>query len=199
MSFEAKITDYGQIEGSIQSPYVVDIMTLAVAKNYIKQAYGTDATEDTLLASMIKSARVWIEGYINQSVIKKQCEVYTRDELAEFRLPFGPVQTISEVVRIDYTGAETALVLNTDYYVDGLTHKRLYLYHVWSTGPGAAVAGIKATYLAYMDIIPAPIITACQMLVAENYYHRGDSTEEPINFVPFKVRDMLNPFRRVIL
>ena len=199
MSFEAKITDYGQVEGTITSPYVADIMTLAVAKNYIKQAYGTDATEDTLLASMIKSARVWVEGYINQSVIKKQCVVYTRDELAEFRLPFGPIQTISEVVRINYQGTESALVLNTDYYVDGLTHKRLYFYHVWSTVTGAAIAGIRVTYLAYMDVVPAPIITACQMLIAENYYHRGDSATDAINFVPFKVRDMLNPFKRVLI
>lgn len=207
MSFEMKIADKGEVntggEWSVTEGNQEDIVTLAEAKNFIKQQYGTLEVEDNLVVLMIQSARQWIERYIGQSIIKKEITVYTRDQLAMFELPMHPVVLtageLEEVVRIDYEGNETALTKNTDYVMDGLTKKRLYFYQVWGTVSGGAVAGVRVKYYAYMTEVPKPLKEATLKLVAENYYNRSSDGETTISMVPFDVRTMCNPFKAFAL
>jgi uncharacterized phiE125 gp8 family phage protein len=214
MSFQVQITDYALIKNasdkyidvngvdkgsSIPEGYVVDLVTLTEAKNYIKQEYGSIATEDQFIIEMIQASRQWVENYINQSITKKEIVAFTDDELGEFRLPYRPVTKITEVVRINLEGEETELIKNTDYYEIGLTDKTLVFYHTWTTGTSTAFIAIKATYTAAMTSVPRPIKMAILDIVAENYYHRGESTHETIQSVPFDVRRRLKPFKVVII
>lgn len=203
MSVEVKIIDLGEVmadgEDSPGEANVADIVTLAEAKNYIKQQYGTLTVEDNLLSDMIQAARQWIEQYIRKSIIQKTIIAYTPDELACFNLPMGPVQEISTVKRVDIEGTKTELTLNTDYYVTGQEDKTLYFYTVWGTISGGSTAGLEVTYTSNYVEVPKALKNACLKLVAENYYNRKETNDEGITLVPFDVRTLCKPYRKFIL
>lgn len=99
-------------------------VTLAVVKNRIKAKYGTDAKEDDEISSMITAARSLIENYCDRTLAQKTIEIfYHADEVMakRVRLPAGPHKSIADgyPVRINQSGTETALTLNSDYYKRG--------------------------------------------------------------------------------
>lgn len=175
------------------SPYVADIATLAEAKNYLKQTYSGITAEDTLIGEQLQAARRWIEQFTNQSIIKKTIVAQTEDELDVFYLPFAPIQTVTSVYKILLDGTATLLTLNTDYYVVGLTEKKIVLYKTWSTS-AYQVVGIKVTYDAYMDAVPKTLKDCALALMAEFYVNRGSDVK-----IPQGIIERLAPFKRVIL
>nr|BDD47708.1 hypothetical protein 10 [bacterium] len=211
--FQIQITDYGVVQSreasidadgvehyftdEIESPYVADICTLSEAMNWIKQLYSDIPKEDDIIVQLIQNARQWVEQHIGQSVIKKNIVAYSDYKLSQFELPLPPIQTISEVVRVALDGTETELTLNDDYYVEGLTRKNLIFYHTWTTGGTGQIVGIKVTYTAYMDEVPAPIKTAVLRLVADNYYMRSSAIDTSISIVPHDVIMNLKPYKMV--
>lgn len=198
MSYQLKISDLGEVvlTGSLTSGKVADLVTLAEAKNYLKQSYSSISAEDALIATMIQSARKWIENYIGKSIIEKSIIAFTSDELAEFELPLPPVASITSVKRIDIQGVETTLTKNTDYYEIGVDHLSLIFLNVWST-ISYTIAGIKVTYTAKMiDVRELDVCKqACLMLLGEMYYNRGESTDAAMSAIPFDVKRLLNPIR----
>lgn len=198
MSAQLQITDLGEVDKGYTLPEgkVADLVSLAEMKNYLKQSYTNLTLEDRLIEQMIQSARRWIEGYINKSVIQKTIVAFTTDELAEFDLPMPPVTTITSVKRVDLQGTETTLTKNTDYYEIGLTEKTLQFMAIWAT-VSYSIAGIKVTYTAKMEDAGELDIckTACMMIVAENYYHRGEAIEPTTSLIPFDAKRILQPIR----
>lgn len=191
MSYTLSIADKGQVELSPASGYVVDLLTLAETKNYLKQDYGTLTVEDTLIKDMIQSARVWIEQWIGQSIIKKTITAYTQDEIEYFVLPMSPVNAVTTVHRIALDGTATLLTLNTDYYSIGLTSITICMYPVWATS-GGAIVGLKVVYDAYMSEVPKALKDACLALVSNMYFNRGADSGMPASVI-----DILKPFRKL--
>jgi uncharacterized phiE125 gp8 family phage protein len=193
MSFTKSVTDKGVVSTSPGTGYVVDLLTLAETLNYLKQDYGTLTVEDDLVKDLIQSARMWIEQWIGQSIIKKTIVAYTEDELNYFILPLPPIQSVASVYRVDITGSEFLLTKNLDYYEIGATGKAVCTYPVWSTS-GNQVVGLKVTYDAYMSEIPKPLKEACLALVSHMYYNRGADVGMPAQII-----DKLRPFRMLTL
>ncbi|TRZ53852.1 hypothetical protein D4S03_01090 [bacterium] len=191
MSYTLSIADKGQVETSPASGFVVDLVTLAEAKNYLKQDYGTLTVEDTLVKDLIQSARTWIEQWIGQSIIKKTITAYTSDEMEYFTLPMPPINTITTVHRIALDGTATLLTLNTDYYSIGVQSITVCMYPVWSTS-GGSIVGLKVVYDAYMAEVPKAIKEACLALVSHMYFNRGADVGMPAGVI-----DKLKPFRKL--
>lgn len=191
MSYTISIADKGQVELAPASGFVVDLLTLAETKNYIKQDYGTLAVEDTLIKDLIQSARQWIEQWIGQSITKKTITAYTQDEMEYFTLPLPPINAITTVHRIALDGTATALVKNTDYYEIGLHSITVCMYPVWSTS-GGSIVGLKVVYDAYMSEVPKALKDACLALVSFMYFNRGADVGLPANII-----DKLRPFRKL--
>lgn len=184
----ARVTDPDENEGQ-----VFDIITLADARNYLKQFATGDIGEEDLIASMITAARQWIERHIDQSITKKRIIAYT-DELSDFELPLPPVVEIEGVVRVSRNGTTTALVKNVDYWEIGKGDVTINFGQVWGTVNGAA-ASYEVTYLSYMNEIPEILKDAARGILSELYYNRGN-TSEKIQQVPWGIIQKLESFRR---
>ena len=110
---------------------VSEPVTLAEITNYVKLDESITA-ENTLITDMITAARQLVEEETNLSFGTKTIEAYFyRDEISEnfgdndnsngfqFILPYSPHSLVSKVTAIDSNGAETDLVLGTDYRIRG--------------------------------------------------------------------------------
>jgi hypothetical protein len=165
-------------------------VTLAVMKNRIKAKYGTDATEDNEITSMIKTARQLIEVFCNISAASKVIEIfYHADEVVakRVRLPRGPhsVMTSGYPLRINQQGNTTAMTLNTDYYKRGNMFWELEFLtstiNPWSEGDvtdddykirltaGYGITGDNAT-----ETLPQGFVEAIKLQVLQWYHNRFD-------------------------
>jgi len=198
MSYQIQAVELGEVNigNTVTVGKVFDLVSLAEMKGYLKQSFTDLTAEDRLISQMIQSARRWIEGYIGKTIIEKDITAFTDDELAEFVLPYPPVTEITSVKRIDVQGTETILVKNTDYYEIGLNEKKLQFMNVWAT-VSFSIAGIQVAYTAKMtDTVELNICkTACMMIVAENYYNRGMSSDASVSVIPFDAKTLLNPIK----
>ncbi len=164
------------------------IVTLAVAKNYLKQEYGTDATEDTLINSLIQQAHEFLERRLNKSLSASTTwTVWTDEEedFVEFDLPCSPHASITTVKGIDNEGTKTALTLNSGYWVKGNQQKVLTFGSLNSGGaPGSGITSYVALEIIFVagytsdgvdaEFLPEAIVDAILMIVAESYVNRGD-------------------------
>lgn len=76
------------------SESATEIISVADAKNYIR----IDTTaDDTLLASMITSARIQAENYISRDIVAKNRVYYIPKCDGEIDLLFGPVDAVNSV------------------------------------------------------------------------------------------------------
>lgn len=165
-------------------------VTTAVMKNRLKAKYGTDAVEDAEILSMIKAARQLIETYCGVSLGSKVIELfYHSDEVIarRIRLPYGPhsVMTSGYPVRVNQEGTETALTLNSDYYVRGKTFWELEFLtatvNPWTDGAvtdddykiritaGYGITGTNAT-----ETIPEVYTQAIKAQVQQWYHNQYD-------------------------
>lgn len=188
-----------------------ECVDLATAVNYLKQNYGSLSIEDTLIKTLLVSARHWIEEYTKRAIVRQTIVFYVYDDeeqVVEVTLPFYPVvltaSDVTSVKRVDYEGTETTLTRNTDYYIEGLNALKLSISKTWSTGAigGAGSQGIKITYEAgYATVasVPKPLVLAILKLMAENYVNREQSADWSISNVPFDVTKLLSPYKDLYL
>ena len=71
--------------------------------------------EDTYLASLIKAARIYCEGYQNRVYVTQVWEMALPYFPGEITIPMGNLKTIDSIAYTDNEGTETALVVGTDY------------------------------------------------------------------------------------
>jgi len=183
----------------------VDLETMI---NYLKQNYGTLTIEDTLIKTLIKASRHWIEEKTRRAIVRQTVVLFLVDDeeqLLEVELPFWPVVltngNITSAKRVDLEGTETALTWKSDYYIQGLNRLTLIFGKTWTTS-GAQLLPLKITYESgYSNIadIPEPLILAVMKLTAENYVNRDDSVDWSINKVPMEVLKLIGPYTDPIL
>ncbi len=108
-------------------------VTIAEAKLFCKVT-GTE--EDSLFATLIKSARQGLEKYTSSSFAEKVIHA-TWLEIPEdyiFEIPYGPIISIDHVYWIDKEGTEEEATLNTDYWVYGDQDAVIKLSTFWTSG-----------------------------------------------------------------
>lgn len=125
----------------IKTDISTEPVTQAVAKNYIKYD-GSDSTELALITSMIKSARELCEKHTGLVFAEKTIYFFVDPEDLDYRkrvdIPYYPIISVEAVYSIDDEGTETALTLNTGYYLYGMTQKQVYF-------PNTILIGVDAT------------------------------------------------------
>ena len=71
-----------------------EIVTTANAKDFIRIDTSDD---DTLIATMIKQARIWCENYLTKDIVAKTRQYYLEDINKRFSLPFAPISSITSI------------------------------------------------------------------------------------------------------
>jgi uncharacterized phiE125 gp8 family phage protein len=113
-----------------------EVLTRNIVKNYIKLEENV-ILEDTLIDSLITTARNLSEEYMDRALSSRSMQVIINtDDLSDnlFALPLAPQSEVTQVVEIDLEGNETTLTLNTDYYIKGINELTFIRNKTISTG-----------------------------------------------------------------
>lgn len=166
-------------------------VTRAIVVNFIKYD-ETDATELTLIDSMTKAARELLEQLLNVSLKQKTYQVtFDSDSLDDYRLrlPYGPYKDTFTLSSYDNEGTETALTLNTDFYLTGNLFKELYI-----PSPSTYdyyVAEFISGYGTGTETLPAVLSDAICKLV-KFWYDRGEMGKT----VPDEIAASVGPYSK---
>lgn len=129
-------------------------VTLAEAKNYLRI---TNTQDDTLITSMIESARKNVERWLNSDIVPKERQVFYDNLTEEINLYYAPIASITSV-----TVEGTAQVLDEGYEVIGLDNPLIRLINnggfaervqIVYTTSGVSDASIKQAVLCYIAFL----------------------------------------------
>jgi uncharacterized phiE125 gp8 family phage protein len=111
--YSEKLTTYG----------VTEPVTLAEAKEY---ARIDGNSEDALITSLIKMARIHCESYIGKCIVLKTVEINSFTFPYQFQMPYGPLTNelnLTKCVTLDQNGVETPL----NYQVNAGLFPKLFI------------------------------------------------------------------------
>jgi len=165
---------------------VTEPVTLAEAKEY---ARIDGFTEDALITSLIKMARVHCESFTGKCIVLKTATITSFNFPYEFQMPYGPLTNelnITKCVTLDQNGVETPL----QYRVNtGLFPKISIL-------GGAQSYKFKLVYSVGFTTVPEDIKLAIKMLVNTLYERREDVIVGTIVAeFPLGVKALLMPYK----
>lgn len=111
-----------QYDMIINSVIGADPVSVGAAKDWA--LIDTDA-EDSLISTMITTVRESLETYISRDIVARDRTYYIEYvDGSTIEIPFAPVDSVSSVT---HGNDDTALTLNSDYYVRGVSDKRIEL------------------------------------------------------------------------
>jgi uncharacterized phiE125 gp8 family phage protein len=165
---------------------VTEPITLAEAKEY---ARIDGSTEDTLVTSLIKAARLHCESYMGKAIIRKTVTIDSFSFPYQWQIPYGPLASASDVtkvVTIDQNNVETAL----NYQVN------IGLFPKIAITSGDQSFKFKMIYVAGFTTVPEDIKLAIKMMVNTLYERREDVIVGTIVAeFPLGVKALLMPYK----
>jgi hypothetical protein len=164
---------------------VTEPVTLAEAKEY---ARIDGFSEDTLITSLIKMARIHCESYIGKSIVLKTVTIDSFTFPYQFQMPYGPLTNeanISKCVTIDENNVETPL----QYRVNAGLFPKLFILG------GAQSYKFKLVYSAGFTTVPDDIKLAIKMMVNTLYERREDFSDLQAIESPLGVKALLMPYK----
>ena len=164
---------------------VTEPVTLQEAKDY---ARIDGSTEDTLITSLIKMARIHCESFTGKSLVPKTVTITSFTYPYQFQMPYGPLTNsanISKCVVLDENDVETALT----YQVNTGLYPKLFI-----TG-GDQSYKFKLVYTAGFASVPEDIKLAIKMMVNTMYERREDFSDLPAIPSPLGVKALLMPYK----
>ena len=164
---------------------VTEPVTLAEAKEY---ARIDGFSEDALITSLIKMARIHCESYIGKSIVLKTVTIDSFTFPYQFQMPYGPLTNeanISKCVTIDQNNVETPL----QYRVNAGLFPKLFILG------GAQSYKFKLVYSAGFTTVPEDIKLAIKMMVNTLYERREDFSDLQAIESPLGVKALLMPYK----
>ena len=164
---------------------VVEPVTLAEAKEY---ARIDGSTEDTLITSLIKMARLHCESFTGKSLIPKTVTVTSFTYPYQFQMPYGPLlaeNNVTKCVTLDQNAVETTL----NYQVNAGLYPKLFILG------GAQSYKFKLIYTAGFTTVPEDIKLAIKMMVNTLYERREDFSDLQAIESPLGVKALLMPYK----
>ena len=164
---------------------VVEPVTLAEAKEY---ARIDGSSEDTLITSLIKAARLHCESFTGKSLIPKTVTVTSFTYPYQFQMPYGPLlaeNNVTKCVTLDQNAVETTL----NYQVNAGLYPKLFILG------GAQSYKFKLIYTAGFTTVPEDIKLAIKMMVNTLYERREDFSDLQAIESPLGVKALLMPYK----
>ena len=144
--------------------------------------YSSDATEDDILTSLIKTAREQVEVFTRRALITQTWDAYL-DEFPRknfIPLPFGQLQSVTSLSHTDSSGTLTTMIPITEYLVDTVSEPgRIVLPYglSWPCYSWYPVNPIACRFICGYGAavnVPEGIKTAIKMVIADLYSERGE-------------------------
>ena len=154
-----------------------------VELSFVKSFAGISTnTFDTLLTSLIKTARQEVEQYASISIVTKTIRAEWTETSQYVDLPYPLIGSITSVVSDGAT-----LVLDTGYTVKGQDKKRIY---------GTFPKGLVVTYAAGYGVnLPEDLKLCITKNVAENFEQRSGFAFNQVALLPNNWRNVAMKYR----
>jgi uncharacterized phiE125 gp8 family phage protein len=181
----------------------VEPITLVEAQSHLKVSGESD-----YLTSLIKTARVMIERYLNRSLILQTWTAYSHRWCDELCLPYPPLLSVTSVKYYDLNGTLQTLA-DTNYWLNNKTEpaKINYVYdftppELQYGRPNSIEVVFTAGYLASgtdaqkQAAVPDPIKHAMKVLLTDMYEHRGQYViGHEANKIPSYIIDLIHTYK----
>lgn len=172
-------------------------MTTAEAKAF---ARVTTSSDDALIDTLIKSARMAAENELERSLITQTWE-RTLDEFPDaIRLDYSPIISVSSIQYLDWYGVSQTLS-SSGYKVDAKSEPGWvvpaygYVWPLTLEDINAVTVTYTAGYGASASAVPEPIKTWIKLMVA-HYYENREASVPAVTIVPLPfIGGLLDPFR----
>lgn len=165
---------------------VTEPLSLTEAKAWLKINFST---EDALISSLITSVRVWLEQFTGKTLTSKKYTAYitVNDYGYDFDLPYGPVNSITEV----YDKDAESVVDTANYELYG--GKLRINYN----------GEFKVTYTAGYGSCPDALVQDMKRILAWSYQNRGinfagDQNAQVLGFPEFYTLNA-NGYKSVVI
>lgn len=180
----------------IITPVATEPITLAEVRQYLR--LPEQEAEDTLLLSLITSARSYCEHYTRRALGEQTLELYLdRFTSADpIELPCPPLQSVTEIGYKDSTGEETILS-TSDYLVDVDCEPGRILPAVgtnWPVFTPFPTSPIRIRFVAGYEELPVSIRLAMLLLIG-HWYENREATGTANSMIDFSVHSLLAPYR----
>jgi hypothetical protein len=152
------------LDTEVLQDYTTEPVSVATAKAYMKVNFTDD---DTLIESLIKNARIWLENYTGKAYGTRSVKLTIEMTAGEwYELP-GPVQSVDSIIYADCTFCPDC----------GIFGSQLRVY----------ATGIYTIFLTYgFTTIPEDAKNDILSITAYTYQNRGiDLSNEGANLVDF--------------
>ncbi len=182
------------------TPPAAEPVTLAEAKAHLRV---THADDDTLIASLLVSARRIVEARSGLLLMEQEwtCFFDGWGDDGVMPLPLAPIMSVDEVAVFSDEGTK-AVIDAAHYFADAASRPARLLLRgsrLWPP-PGRAINGIAVTVTAGFGAaavaVPQPLRQAILVLVAHLYEHRGSAAPPP---PPLTLDTLIRPYREVRL
>lgn len=133
---------------SLITPPTHEPFTVSEVKDHLRIEEGV-VEEDAYLASLVRAARVWAEGYTNRSLLSQTWETRFDCFAREMFLPRFPLRSVTSVKYLDSTGTEQTVATSV-YDVDTFTvpgRITLGYSQTWPT-PRVVTHAVRITFVA---------------------------------------------------
>jgi len=143
-----------------------------------------ETDEDSLITSMIVSAREYVENFTNRQLERATFELYMGCFMQDFSMPKNPIYSIEKVEIMGDDGLYTGM---TEFYLYG--ENDVFKIH-FDTFPHHKIhkKAIKITFVAGYETVPSSIVSCLKILVCNFYEHREQyivgSNSNLVNEVP---------------
>lgn len=138
-----------------------------------------DDTEDKEnIASQIKAIREFLESQLGMTLCQEKTITAYWDTFAyKIPLPFGPITSVTSVTIVNRTsGAETALTVSTDYWVEGVKNKAVRMNTLW---PGY---GIKIVYVTSLTDPGMRELVRDAIISEATYWYRNLTEDDDVQY-----------------
>ena len=172
------------------------IITVADLKAHMRV---THTAEDTLISALRSAAVSWIEEHCNIKLGSYTARGYLPGFYNAY-IPIGPVTAISEVkyqttADKDYTSNLSTLAAD-NWYTDTISQPARIAFRDYPQTYEYALTPVVVTFTAGYSDMPAPVLQAIRLLVADMYENRQEEVSGTITTrLKFGLDALLNPFR----
>lgn len=172
------------------------IITVADLKAHMRV---THTAEDTLISALRSAAISWIEEHCNIKLGSYTARGYLPGFYNAY-LPIGPVTAITEVKYQTTADKDYATDLSTlaagNWYTDTISQPARIAFRDYPQVYDYALMPVVVTFTAGYSTMPAPVLQAIRLLVADMYENRQEEITGTISTrLKFGLDALLNPFR----
>lgn len=158
-----------------------------------------DMTEDVLIQSYIKTARIYAEGIQNRAFITQTWELWLDGFPCgdHIDIPLPPLQSVTSIDYYDTANVKTTITAS-DYFVDTKSEPGRTVLAYGKSWPSTTLRpanGVCVTFVAgygIAELVPQTVKQAIFLIIGHLYEHREAITDKPLTEVPMAVESLLS-------